>query len=221
MNATSNGRVIRIALAGSLAVHFIVALLVHPRPVHAEPPQEAQRTTIVHLIPPKPTPPPRKLLQPQKPRVQRNAQTVHPIAHPPRLSTQHARGVAIAIPTGAPDPIEPGVVNGDGTATDSPAPTPTPKPSCSAPDVPARTTFVQSPVVPDDVSENGVTAKIRVDLDSNGTVTGVSVYESAGSMPLDRAALAAARQSRYAPEERDCKNIAGSYLFTVDFSGTM
>jgi TonB family protein len=76
---------------------------------------------------------------------------------------------------------------------------------------------VQSPTAPDTIPESGVTAKIRVNLDAEGNVRGVSVYESTGSMELDQAALAAARQSRYAPEEVNCKNVPGSYLFTVDF----
>ncbi len=44
-----------------------------------------------------------------------------------------------------------------------------------------------------------------------------SIYESTGYLQLDRAAIAAARASRYAPEERDCKTVSGSYLFVVDF----
>ena len=59
--------------------------------------------------------------------------------------------------------------------------------------------------------------KVRVDLDAGGNVVAVTVYESSGSMELDRAALNAARASSYAPEERNCQDISGSYLFTVNF----
>jgi TonB family protein len=222
MKATSNGRVIRIAIAGSLAVHFMVATLVHPPTVEAQPKENISRAVIIHIIPPKPTPTPR--VTPQKSPPKRNAQTRRPIVHPlilPKRNTNTkgiARVVASAAP-GTPGPIEPtpgtGIVAGPTEIPGTPAPTP--KPACSAPDVPARTTFVQPPSVPDSVPQTGVTAKIRVDLDALGNVRGVSVYESAGSMELDQAALSAARESRYAPEQIDCKNVPGSYLFNVDF----
>lgn len=62
------------------------------------------------------------------------------------------------------------------------------------------------------------TAKIRVDLDATGAVLRAVVYESTGYPQLDRAAVEAARESRYAPEEKNCRSTSGSYLFTVDFS---
>ena len=65
---------------------------------------------------------------------------------------------------------------------------------------------------------SSVTAMIKVDLDTDGHVTGVSVYASTGSLELDEAAMRAARESTYAPETRDCRPVAGSYLFKVEFS---
>ena len=97
--------------------------------------------------------------------------------------------------------------------------TPTPKPACSAPDVPAKALVAQPPEISDDAGANGFTgtAKVKIDLDASGNVVAARIYESTGSMELDRAAVAAARSSQYAPEQRDCKNVSGSYLFTVDF----
>jgi protein TonB len=222
MNATSNGRVIRIAIAGSLAVHFIIAILVHPPTVEAQPQEKISPADIVHLIPPKPTPTPR--VTPPKPQTQKQTQARRPFIDRLILPKRNdkTKGIAIAIPSaapGTPEPYDYGTPGPDVVApTGAPAsPAPTPKPACSAPDVPARTTFVEPPAVSDTVSQTGQTAKIRVDLDADGSVRGVSVYVSTGSMELDQAALAAARQSRYAAEQIDCKNVPGSYLFTVEF----
>ena len=222
MSGTLNGRGIRIAIAVSLAVHLVIAILVHPRRVEAQPPEKPTPALVIHLIAPTPKPVPHIVVHNQ---VRRAPQVHRPRFNPPRLPQQHNDGksVAIALPTAAPGTPAPSGTGSTGSGpdtvpTDEPLlPTPTPKPACSAPDVPARTTFVQSPDVPDRASQPA-TAKIRVDLDAAGEVRSVSVYESTGSMELDRAALAAARESHYAPEEHDCQKIAGSYLFTVDFS---
>ncbi len=121
-------------------------------------------------------------------------------------------------PTGDPNDVAtPGV---DAAPTAAPfVATPTPKPACSAPDIQAKTIDAQTPDKPDDAQAQGLvgTVKVKVDLDASGAVLGASIYESSGSMELDRAALAAARRSSYAPEERECKDVPGSYLFTVDF----
>ena len=63
----------------------------------------------------------------------------------------------------------------------------------------------------------GVTA-VRVALDRRGTLTGASVLASSGNPWLDRAALSAARLSRFAPEVRNCERVGGEYAFLVDFS---
>lgn len=224
MNATSNGRIIRIAIAGSLAVHFIAALLVHPPSVEAQAAEKLSPAVIVHVIPPKPTPTPPPRITIPKPHALRKTHSRTPVVHAPHLPKRigNTKSIAIAVPSappGTPGPIEattgPDILGPPTGPTSSPAPTP--KPACSAPDVPARTLVVQSPSVPDSAPQTGTPAKIRVDLDASGNVRGVSVYESTGSMELDQAALSAARDSRYAPEEIDCKKVAGSYLFTVDF----
>ncbi len=63
----------------------------------------------------------------------------------------------------------------------------------------------------------GVTA-VRVTLDRRGTLTGASVLGSSGNPWLDRAALSAARLSRFTPEMRNCERVGGEYAFLVDFS---
>jgi TonB family protein len=63
------------------------------------------------------------------------------------------------------------------------------------------------------------TTAVRVTLDRRGTLTGASVLSSSGNPWLDRAALSAARLSRFAPEVRDCERVGGEYAFLVDFAG--
>lgn len=220
MSAASNGRVLRIALAASLAVHFIIAANIYTYPVNAAPEPKVGKTYVIHLPPPTPTPPPPK---PSLPHPQRKSTAVMPAIHPPaRVAVTHGSGAhttPYVAATGDPNELEtpgPGEINVAPTAGPI-EPTATPKPACSAPDIPAKTLVMQTAIAPDDASGYTGQAKVRVDLDASGNVTGASVYESTGSMELDRAALTAARASRYAPEEHDCKNVPGSYLFIVDF----
>lgn len=223
MSAVSNGRVLRIALAGSVAVHLIIAAVVYSRPVTAAPEQRPQHTDIIKikLPPPTPTPPPPK---PALPHPQHHAIAVRPAMHIPKLIAQahphEPPAGPVVEPTGIPQPPA-DTAGPDAAPTGAPVevtPSPTPKPACSAPDVPAKTVVTQQPQVPEDQSGGFVgTAKVKVDLDASGAVVGTSIYESTGNMMFDRAALEAARASQYAPEQRDCKNISGSYLFTVDF----
>ena len=225
MKATSNGRVIRIALAVSLAVHLIVATLVHPPRVEAQAQEKPSPAIIVHIIPPtpRPTPPPRVVREKHQTQLQRPAR--RPFVDVVHVVSRHDKGKSVAfVPPaaapGSPGPSDPGTwgPGPDAGPTGMPEPTATPKPACSAPDLAARTTFVESPSIPESAPQNSTIAKIRVDLDAEGNVLGASVYESAGLMELDQAALVAARHSRYAPEEINCKNVSGSYLFTVEFS---
>lgn len=221
MSAVSNGRVLRIALGTSLAVHFVVAAVIYAHPVKAAPEAKPEKSYLIHLPPPTPTPPPPK---PALPHPRQTSAAVQPAIHPPvRVAQTHNNGPHIAppiAPTGDPNDVfaSPGPV--DVAPTAGPpvfVPTPTPKPACSAPDIPAKTVVTATAVAPDDAAGYTGQAKVQVDLDASGTVVNASIYQSTGSLELDRAALAAARASRYAPEERDCKNVSGSYLFVVDF----
>lgn len=220
MSATSNGRVLRIALAASVAVHLVIAaVVIHSRPVTAAPEQKPDKTYIIHLPPPRPTPPPPK---PALPHPQHKSAAFHPAIHVAQLPpSTHHDGPPIAppiAPTGDPNVFAtPGPDDTAPTSGPIATPSPTPKPACSAPDVPAKTLVTQTAERPEDAGGYSGRAKVQVDLDASGNVLGASIYESTGSLELDRAALAAARASRYAPEERDCRNVSGSYLFIVDF----
>ncbi|HKU66993.1 MAG TPA: TonB family protein [Candidatus Baltobacteraceae bacterium] len=219
MSAASNGRVVRIALAVSLAVHLVVAAVIYAHPVKAAPPPKPEKSYLIHLPRPTPTPDPPK---PSLPHPRQKSTSVRRAIHPPRRIAQvHTDGPHIApfvTPTGDPSDAYPSPGPVGAAPTPGPVePAPTPKPACSAPDIPAKTLVTQTAVAPVDAAGYTGQAKVQVDLDASGGVVNASVYQSTGSMELDRAALAAARASRYAPEERDCKNVSGSYLFVVDF----
>ena len=59
---------------------------------------------------------------------------------------------------------------------------------------------------------------MRIVLDARGRLTGQSVLSSSGNRYLDRAALVAARLSRFSAEVRDCAPVGGTYAFMVDFT---
>ena len=222
MGATRNGRVLGAALAISLALHLVLAGFVHVRPVEAIP----YRATpvIVHIyVHPKHTPPPPQPLPRAHAPVQHVAQDVR---RPDRRThvPPNPNGVVASappLPTGEPHaPGNTGPTGPGGAPGQTSGPLSPPGPECSAPNAEAKTVIAISPdrTVTDSTAGTNVTAMIKVDLDATGRVTGVSIYRSSGSMELDQAAMAAARESTYAPEMRDCQPVAGSYLFKVEFS---
>ena len=81
---------------------------------------------------------------------------------------------------------------------------------------------VVSPAEPD--FPNGVkvahpvSAQVVVNISSTGAVTGAAIHKSSGYPAIDNAALDAARKSTYDPAKRDCKPVAGTYLFNTTFS---
>ncbi|MFN2448715.1 MAG: TonB family protein [Candidatus Baltobacteraceae bacterium] len=203
-------------------MHLAVAALVHPHPAQAAPEQLPEGLHIIRLALPKSTPTP----QPPKPhpvtpqRAVSNTQQrlpVHLVRTHNRDTAAHHIGLASA-PPGTPAPSPSSSAAPDVTATGVPQrPTPTPKPACSAPDVAASAVDAVTPQAPPDAQGIAAQVKVKVDLDAAGNVSGAAIYGTSGNQQLDMAALHAAKASRYAPEERACKNIPGSYLFTVDF----
>lgn len=225
MKRSLNGKLIRTAFAASLAVHLAAASFVHAYRVEAQPPERPTPARIFHIELPKPTPTPRPTPPPKvqpRPRarvvsaVRPRVQLVHVHDNPNAVTV--ARQPA-ARPTGIPNAPDAGGTPAQSAVTNAPLPSPTPKPACSAPNVDAKAIDPVTPDEPDSARNQGLTgtAKIKVDLDPLGRVVGASVYSSTGSIPLDQAALQAARASRYSPEQLDCKDVAGSYLFTVQF----
>ena len=183
---------------------------------HEEPPPQ-QHIFIVRRPPP-PTPKP----TPQPPKPEHIASHVTQSHHaapfrPHLIATENdpnaplgPRIAASARPDGV--DVAPGPV-----ASAAPAATAEPKPACSVPFAPAVATDAVAATIPDGFEGETGIAQVRVTLDAAGKVTDAAIYRSAGNFMLDRAAIAAARMSRYRAEIRDCEPAGGSYLFTVDF----
>lgn len=193
-----------IALALSLLVHALVALILHPATADFQNQPEAvtieRRSTTIAVAKP-PTPPPRP------------ASTL-----PPR-ATNSARPRATAGNVSA---------GGGGKSKETPPPaTPAPpaasaKPggACPAPD--AGAAVVASPEPPQIAAATRTSATsglalVDVQLDAQGQVLGTTVAQSTGSSSLDLAAVSMARDARYSAALHDCKPVAGIYRFSVKF----
>jgi TonB family protein len=109
------------------------------------------------------------------------------------------------------------MVLGATAQTPSPQATPTP-PVCARPNVGARTLRAVPAKTPPLAQQQNIvgTVLVIVSLDANSNVIGARIQSSPSPL-LNNAALAAARQSTFQTEIRDCRPIAGDYVFTVDF----
>ncbi len=176
--------------------------------------------------PPQPTPPPTprpKITQPPPP-----APAAKLKVEPPKTHTQTVQGPTeqVAPPAqgnanGAPGGSGSG--NGAGGTgigpgfSTAPPPAPT-KPPCANPQVAARTVNAVAPDTPDIARQQGITGnvEVKVDLNEKSQVTGVSIYKTANHL-LDKAALDAAKGSRFQTAIENCQPIASSYRFVVEF----
>lgn len=64
-----------------------------------------------------------------------------------------------------------------------------------------------------------VSAVVAVTLDQSGAVKGATIYKSSGDATMDSAAVAAAKQSTYAPGEANCKPAGGMFGVEISFAG--
>ena len=90
---------------------------------------------------------------------------------------------------------------------------------CAAPERDARIIDVwpiETPTIASEEHSFG-TATVKFDLSAAGAVSDSSIADSAGNRYLDLAALEIVRESRYAPEVRNCVNTAGTYLVFIEF----
>jgi TonB family protein len=73
--------------------------------------------------------------------------------------------------------------------------------------------------VPEIAAQQGATgtAQIKIDLTSDGNLTGAALYASSGNRWLDRAAIKSARMTQFTPEISNCRRVSGSYLYEVRF----
>ena len=90
---------------------------------------------------------------------------------------------------------------------------------CSRPNVQATTLRPAEPDTPPAAQEQGIsgTVQVVVSLDADSKVVGARIQTSPSRL-LNEAALAAARQSSFQTEIRDCKPISADYIYSVEFS---
>jgi len=215
MKRRSN-RFLTWAIAISLAAHAV--FIYWAQDIHLSHADPVPTPDVIRLEQPRPTPPPTVMVTP-KPVVPTHPQQ-HTQHQPPKPPVSHNTGTTTTVEPGniAP-PGPPDVGPPDVGPTGPVGPTESPAPSCTAPDVAAHVVNTATAETPEVAQEQGVTGttQVEVSIDPDGRITATSIYRSSGSQALDNAALAAARQSTYKADVRDCEAVAGSYLFTVVF----
>lgn len=95
--------------------------------------------------------------------------------------------------------------------------------ACAASNHEARIVNAFRPEWPQIALDQGIdggTATVEVRLSASGALLDSSMIESAGNPWLDQAAGRAVRLSRYTPEIRCGKSVAGTYLVKVFFANT-
>ena len=100
----------------------------------------------------------------------------------------------------------------------TPKPSPTP-PMCARPNIAPATLLPATAVTPTMAEQQGIVGSVQVivSLDFDSNVVGTRIASSP-SVILNRAALAAARATLFQTEIRDCRPLAGDYLYAVDFT---
>ena len=100
-----------------------------------------------------------------------------------------------------------------------PTPTPTPTPlACAVPNADARTVTAAAPETPAIAQQQGITGEVvvKVALDETSHIVSASVVKSPSSV-LNNAALTATRQSTFKTRIENCKPVADTYNFIVEF----
>lgn len=167
--------------------------------------------------PPKVTPTPHQVTQAKKLKVNIPKTKSVSASGPSENTVQQSQGDENGAPQGQ-------ATAGSGTAAGptgppaTPAPTPVPTPACAHPQVPPATITAVAPDVPEIARQQGIQGRVqvRVDLNEQSKIVGVSIYSSPNPL-LNKAAMDAARQSTFRTEVQNCQPIASSYLYIVDF----
>lgn len=202
MDKQRTRRLLLVAFALSLLVHTLFAAFVHWHAGTVEQTPQVIDVRITHpmriarIVPtPPPTPPPSPRPAPSAPHLTRRTTGAGP-----------GRSDVAQVPTPAPSV--------------APTPVSSATPNCQKLDIPAS--ISQTPDPPEIApaaradATNG-TARIRVQLDTNGNVTGTAVIASSGSTSMDLVAVELAKAARYAPATHQCKTVASTYDFTARF----
>jgi|GEM_PF-477768 len=190
------------------------------QPTH--PPTPTPQPTREPAVASKPKPAKRLAIKPPETHAQATNAPVEPAAPPAQGSTNGVpggtgSGTAPGNGSGTGNGNGNGSGTGTGTGVGSATPMPT-KPACANPEVPAKTITAVAPDTPEIAREQGITGnvEVKVDLNEKSQITGVSIYKSANHL-LDKAALDAARASKFQTAIENCQPIASSYRFVVEF----
>ena len=214
----------------SIVAHFFIAPILPSMKNHTEE-QTVEKVSVTKKIivkpptppPPTPTPPPPKTTPPPKPQVQHQQQVRLKLNVPKttsKSSSSSSTAKYVPPPVGNPNGVPQGTVASAPPAPVSTAPPGTPKPACKTPYQDATVVNQAQPEYPDSARDLGlgeVQVAVTVTIGPSGNLVDAKIAQSAGNMALDQAALAAARQSTYAPKIVDCQPTTGSYYFKVTF----
>jgi protein TonB len=219
------------AFAISLLVHFFLVPILPNMKQHTEE-QTVEKVSVTKKItvkpptppPPTPTPPPPKQTPPPKPQPQKQQQVRLKLNVPKTTSksssTTTTENKYVPPPAGSEQGVPQGTVASAPPAPVSTAPPGTPKPACKTPYQDATVVNQAQPEYPDAARDLGlgeVQVAVTVTIGPEGNLVDAKISQSAGNMSLDQAALAAARQSTYAPKIVNCQPTTGSYYFKVTF----
>ena len=61
-------------------------------------------------------------------------------------------------------------------------------------------------------------ADVQIALSASGDLQSANIMRGSGNFGMDQGALLTARSAHYAPETRNCQNVAGIYTLTVTFN---
>lgn len=214
----------------SILAHFLLVPILPSMKQHTEE-QTVEKVSVTKKItvkpptppPPTPTPPPPKQTPPPKPQPEHQQQTRIKLNVPHTTSKSNQGPPApkyVPPKTGSEQGVPQGTVASAPPAPVSTAPPGTPKPACKTPYQDATVVNQAQPEYPDAARDLGlgeVQVAVTVTIGPEGNLVDAKISQSAGNMSLDQAALAAARQSTYAPKIVNCQPTTGSYYFKVTF----
>jgi len=187
-----------------------------PTPKPTPPPTPPPTPTPPPNTPPPATPHPQP---PQQIKINTLKQSSKAEGGPAELGNTHVEGSTQGVPQGVPSGI-PTQAPTAPPATPAPPPPPTPTPlACANPNVPPKTVSAYTPETPPIAAQQGITGEVSVvvSLDENSKQVVPPVVQRSPSNLLNKAAIDAARQSRFQTEIKNCKPQASKYLFIVEF----
>jgi TonB family protein len=97
-------------------------------------------------------------------------------------------------------------------------PTPPPTPSCAVPNADAKTTNAVQAETPPIAQQQGISGEVTVvvSLDETSKLVSATVQKSPSAL-LNNAAVNAAKASKFQTRIVNCKPVADSYRFIVEF----